>query len=72
MDNRTQLVGPARRVKRFRVEKEARILHNILRGFTNLIVTVESGRPAVAGARGHDPCLTVIGNTNPRSSRHDA
>jgi cytochrome P450 len=31
----------ARRVKRFRVEKEERMLHNVLRGFSSLIVTVE-------------------------------
>jgi cytochrome P450 len=31
----------ARRVKRFRVEEEERILNNVLRGFSKLIVAVE-------------------------------
>jgi cytochrome P450 len=31
----------ARRVRRFRIEEKERMLHNILRGFSRLIVTVE-------------------------------
>jgi cytochrome P450 len=41
LEMRALFTALARRVKRFRVEKEARMLHNILRGFSNLIVTVE-------------------------------
>jgi cytochrome P450 len=40
LEMRALFTALARRVKRFRVEKEARMLHNILRGFSNLIVTV--------------------------------
>jgi cytochrome P450 len=41
LEMRALFTALARKVKRFRVEKEARMLHNILRGFSNLIVTVE-------------------------------
>jgi cytochrome P450 len=41
LEMRALFTALARRVKRFRVEKEARMLHNILRGFSKLIVTVE-------------------------------
>jgi cytochrome P450 len=41
LEMRALFAALALRVKRFRVEKEARMLHNILRGVSNLIVTVE-------------------------------
>jgi cytochrome P450 len=41
LEMRALFTALARKVKRFRVEKEARMLHNILRGFSNLIVSVE-------------------------------
>ena len=41
LEMRALFVALARRVKRFHVEKEERMLNNVLRGFSKLIVTVE-------------------------------
>jgi cytochrome P450 len=41
LEMRALFTALARRVKRFRIEKEERLLHNVLRGFSTLIVTVE-------------------------------
>ena len=41
LEMRALLTALARRVKRFRIEKEERVLHNILRGFSKLMVSVE-------------------------------
>jgi len=41
LEMRALFVALARRVKRFRVEKEERMLNNVLHGFSELIVTVE-------------------------------
>jgi cytochrome P450 len=41
LEMRALFTALARRVKRFRVEKEERMLNNVLRGFSKLIVTVE-------------------------------
>ena len=41
LEMRALFTGLARKVKRFRVEKEARMLNNVLHGFSELIVTVE-------------------------------
>jgi cytochrome P450 len=41
LEMRALFVALARRVKRFRIEEEERMLHNVLRGFNKLIVTVE-------------------------------
>jgi hypothetical protein len=38
---RTLFTALTRRVRRFHIEKEERILNNVLRGFSKLIVTVE-------------------------------
>jgi cytochrome P450 len=41
LEMRTLFTALARRVRRFRIEEEERILNNVLRGFSKLIVTVE-------------------------------
>jgi len=41
LEMRALFTALARRVKRFHIEKEERVLNNILRGFGKLIVTVE-------------------------------
>jgi cytochrome P450 len=41
LEMRSLLSALARRVKHFHIEMEERELHNILRGFSKLIVTVE-------------------------------
>jgi cytochrome P450 len=41
IEMRALFTALARRVKRFRIEKEERALNNVLRGFSKLIVTVE-------------------------------
>ncbi len=41
LEMRALFTALARRVKRFRIEAEERALHNILRGFSKLIVTVQ-------------------------------
>ena len=41
LEMRTLFTALTRRVRRFHIEKEERILNNVLRGFSKLIVTVE-------------------------------
>jgi cytochrome P450 len=41
LEMRALFTALARRVRRFHIEEEDRMLHNILRGFSKLIVTVE-------------------------------
>jgi cytochrome P450 len=41
LEMRALFTALARRVRRFRIEEEDRILNNVLRGFRKLIVTVE-------------------------------
>jgi len=41
LEMRALFTALARRVRRFRIEAEERVLNNILRGFSKLIVTVE-------------------------------
>jgi cytochrome P450 len=41
LEMRALFTALARRVKRFRIEEEERVLHNILRGFSKLMVSVE-------------------------------
>jgi len=41
LEMRSLFVALARRVKRFHIEAEERVLNNVLRGFSKLIVTVE-------------------------------
>lgn len=41
LEMRSLFTALAKKVKRFRIEDEQRLLHNILRGFSRLIVTVE-------------------------------
>jgi cytochrome P450 len=41
MEMQALFTALARRVKRFRIDKEERVLNNVLRGFSKLIVTVE-------------------------------
>jgi cytochrome P450 len=41
LEIRALFTALARRVKRFRIEEEERMLNNILHGFSRLIVTVE-------------------------------
>ena len=41
LEMRALFTALARRVKRFRIEKEERVLNNVLRGFSKLIIAVE-------------------------------
>src|SRR3981189_3616883 len=41
LEMRALFTALARRVKRFRLEEEERALHNILRGFSKMIITVD-------------------------------
>jgi len=41
LEMRALFTALARRVKRFRIAEEERMLNNVLRGFSKLIVTVE-------------------------------
>jgi cytochrome P450 len=41
LEMRALFTALAKKVKRFHIETEERLLHNILRGFSKLIVTVE-------------------------------
>ena len=41
LEMRALFTALARRVKRFRIEKEERVLNNVLRGFSRLIIAVE-------------------------------
>jgi cytochrome P450 len=41
LEMRALFTALARRIKRFRIEEEERVLHNILRGFSKLMVSVE-------------------------------
>jgi cytochrome P450 len=46
----------ATRVKRFHIQREARNLNNVLRGFSKLIIAVESGNSLGAGPNRHAGC----------------
>jgi len=41
LEMRALFIALARKVKRFHIEAEERVLNNVLRGFSKLIVTVE-------------------------------
>jgi hypothetical protein len=41
LEVRSSLIALTRRVKRFHIEAEERVLNNVVRGFSKLIVTVE-------------------------------
>jgi hypothetical protein len=56
LEMRSLLMALTRRVKRFHIEAEERVLNNILRGFSKLIVTVS-------------PELRVLSFRNLRSDR---
>jgi hypothetical protein len=53
---RALFTGLARKVRRFHVEEEERVLYNMLRGFSKLFGTVEH----VLLASAYDPSLRLI------------